>query len=161
MVHFTWAEWPTRKMKPYFLFTILIFTSLSSQSQDLNVTSNIASFEYRCEGTIGSRTKEENKLKVKKFKQKDGNVILEMIVATNCADSYRGQVVLKGDTLKIFDNNTQLVGTTYDSLTQETLEVWETETLFCWCVSHYFYKFKGIKPRINVVSFHDECVSVK
>src|SRR6187397_2543990 len=100
-------------MKSYFFFTILFSSVLTSQGQELNVTPNIVSFEYRCGGTIGTRTKEENKLKVEKFEQKDGDVILEMIVATNCADSYRGQVVLTGDTLKIFDNNSRLVSTEY------------------------------------------------
>ena len=155
----------------YVLTCFLLFTFSHSHGQrDITlglteITKNVTSFKYHCEGIVGEAGIEPKKLTIEKFSQEKTGLNFKFRVTTNCANTGKGAVIIAGDTIRISENLTKenFKRTEYiDSLGQEVVtETWDESSVFCHCLSRYDYKLRDVKADIKVICFQKECVRVR
>ncbi|MFY8036192.1 MAG: hypothetical protein ACOVMQ_03435 [Cyclobacteriaceae bacterium] len=159
------------------LFLVLIFSkSICQNTEGEDISLKVKSFDYKCLGFNGDKGIKYTKLKIIEFELIRSTIILNFKITTNCSNTQRGQLLVSGDTLKIFDQLEKYdykETKTTDSLGNEitSFSYSMASPTECDCLANYSYKIKDVKALPKILCYHQafpangkeywECVELK
>ena len=142
------------------LFNVLVlcFFNFSQAQSDLPMgskhTNEIITFRNECEGMVGDVVPIDLQIVIYKTTRK--TIMLEFLVAANCAKTNKGDLLFKNDSLFIYNNEYML--SSQNTYTDSLGVIYEEETFtssvaFCNCNFRYRYKIRNVFKPVNVFCY--------